>query len=245
MIRSFASGYRYGLVGLSLLFRRGTRFQVLLPLLVNIVVFSLGIVWLVDATGNLQATAESWLPAWLDWMAWLLWPIAVVGVLVVVWLGFTLMANLIGSPFNGFLSERVQQQHAPELKTGSLPVWQEAIKAPYFEIVKIAYFVVLAIPPLLLSFIPLINVLAPFAWAAYGAWILAVEYCDYPMSNAGIRLRDQKIILRQERWRALGFGAGVMTLTVIPGLNLVAMPSAVIGATLMWCDRLASRAAGP
>ena len=29
-----------------------------------------------------------------------------------------------------------------------------------------------------------------------------------------------------------------MTMTLIPGLNLVAMPAAVIGATLMWCDRL-------
>ncbi|MGI9265506.1 MAG: sulfate transporter CysZ [Gammaproteobacteria bacterium] len=245
MIGSFASGYRYGLAGLSWLFRRETRLHVLLPMIVNIVVFSLGIAWLVDATGNLQATAEAWLPAWLDWLAWLLWPIAVVGVLVVVWLGFTLMANLLGSPFNGLLSERVQQQYAPGLGVGSLPVWQEAIKAPYFELVKIAYFAVLAIPPLLLSFVPVVNVLAPLVWAVYGSWILAVEYCDYPMSNVGIRLRDQKTILRQDRWRVLGFGAGVMTLTVIPGLNLVAMPSAVIGATLMWCDRLASRAAGP
>ena len=245
MITSFSTGYRYGLSGLSWLFRRGTRLHVLLPLLVNAIVFSLGILWLAGATEKLKLAVESWLPAWLDWVAWLLWPIALLGVLVIVWLGFTLLANLFGSPFNGILSERVQREYAPDIKTGTLSAWQEAIKAPYFELVKIGYFLLLAIPILILSVIPVFNVLAPLAWAAYGSWILAVEYFDYPMGNDGIRLREQKKRLRQDRWLALGFGAGVMTLTLIPGLNLVAMPSAVIGATLLWCDRLAGRADGP
>ena len=245
MITSFSTGYRYGLSGLSWLFRKGTRLHALLPLLVNTIVFSLGIMWLAGATEKLKLAVESWLPAWLDWVAWLLWPIALLGVLVIVWLGFTLLANLFGSPFNGILSERVQREYAPDIKTGTLSAWQEAIKAPYFELVKIGYFLLLAIPILILSVIPVFNVLAPLAWAAYGSWILAVEYCDYPMGNDGMRLREQKKRLRQDRWLALGFGAGVMTLTLIPGLNLVAMPSAVIGATLLWCDRLAGRADGP
>jgi CysZ protein len=200
--------------------------------------------WLAGAIGDLRLAIEAWLPAWLDWLAWLLLPIAVLGVLVIVWLGFTLLANLFGSPFNGILSERVQREYAPDLKIGALSAWKEAIKAPYFELVKIGYFLLLAIPPLILTVIPGVNVLAPLVWAIYGSWILAVEYCDYPMANDGIGLREQKSRLRQDRWLALGFGAGVMTLTLIPGLNLVAMPSAVIGATLLWCDRLASRANG-
>jgi CysZ protein len=69
--------------------------------------------------------------------------------------------------------------------------------------------------------------------------LLAVEYCDYPLANCGLRLSEERRILRANRWLTLGFGAGVLTMTVIPGLNLVAMPSAVIGASLMWSDRLA------
>ena len=80
--------------------------------------------------------------------------------------------------------------------------------------------------------------LSPIAWGLYGAWILAVEYADYPMANAGLRPRAQRARLRDERRLALGFGTGVLVLTLVPGLNLVAMPSAVIGATLLWCDRL-------
>ena len=41
---------------------------------------------------------------------------------------------------------------------------------------------------------------------------------------------------------ALGFGAGVTVITIVPGLNLVAMPAAVIGATLLWCDRFRGHA---
>lgn len=241
MISSFAEGYRYGISGLAWLLRPGIRTYVAAPILVNAIVFSLGVIWVFDFIGGLQAMAEAWLPDWLDWLTWLLWPITLVAVLVIVWSGFTMLANLIGSPFNGLLSERVQREHAPDLAMPSLSPLVEALKAPLFELVKIGYFLILAIPPIILSFIPLLNILAPFAWALYGAWILAVEYCDYPMGNGGIRLSEQRSRLRADPMLALGFGAGVMTLTVIPVLNLVAMPAAVIGATLIWCDRLARR----
>ena len=92
---------------------------------------------------------------------------------------------------------------------------------------------------LLIAFVPGVNLAAPFAWVLYGSWLFAVEYCEYPLSNTGMRLGDVRRVLRSRRWLALGFGAGVMTLTVIPGINLVAMPSAVIGASLLWADRLA------
>ena len=90
----------------------------------------------------------------------------------------------------------------------------------------------------MLSILPVVNVVSPLVWAAYGAWVLAVEYADYPMANAGMRPRAQRALLRDQRRLALGFGSGVLLLTVVPGLNLIAMPTAVIGATLLWCDRL-------
>jgi len=37
---------------------------------------------------------------------------------------------------------------------------------------------------------------------------------------------------------ALGFGSGVTVLTMIPVLNFVAMPAAVIGGTLLWSEQL-------
>lgn len=238
MIREFADGYRYGLSGLSRLLEPGLRAFVFVPLLLNAGVFAAGTWWLFGFLGTAQQAVSDWLPDWLDWIAWLLWPLALVAVLVVVWTTFTMVANIIGSPFNGLLAERVQRSARPDVPIPELSLATEIIRAPVAELAKLGYFAMLAIPVLLIALLPGVNVLAPFAWALYGSWLLAVEYCDYPLSNMGIRLPAQRRLLRGHRWLALGFGAGVMTMTVIPGLNLVAMPSAVIGAGVLWSERL-------
>jgi CysZ protein len=238
MIGPFVTGFRYGTAGLGWLLKPRIRSYVILPILVNAAVFAAGFVWLAGRVGELQARVMAWLPDWLDWLAWLLWPIAILAALVLIWTGFTVIANLIGSPFNGLLSERVAALHDPAGAPAGSGSWTDLLRAPVDELRKLLYFVALALVPLILSFIPVVNVISPLAWGLYGAWILAVEYADYPMANAGLRPRVQRSVLRGQRRLALGFGAGVLLLTIVPGLNLVAMPSAVIGATLLWSDRL-------
>jgi len=237
MVGDFARGFRYGVGGLRWLTRPGLRHLVIAPIGVNAVIFLLGFFWLTGRIERAHDVATGWLPDWLDWLAWLLWPLAITAMLIIVWTGFTMIANLLGSPFNGLLSERVVKLRSPDATLSDTSLLSELVNAPLAEINKLLYFAVLAVPALLIVFLPVLNILAPLVWAIYGAWIMAVEYCDYPMSNAGIRLRSQRRLLRRRRGLALGFGAGVMTMTLIPGLNLVAMPAAVIGATLLWCDR--------
>ncbi len=241
MIREFVDGYRFGLRGLGRLLEPRLRVFVLVPLLLNTGIFAIGTWWLVGFLSRAQKAVNAWLPDWLDWMAWLLWPLALVAVLILVWSTFTMVANLIGSPFNGLLAERVQRAARPDVAIPDLSLAKELVRAPVAELAKLGYFLLLAIPVLVIALLPGINVLAPFAWAVYGSWLLAIEYCDYPLGNVGIRLPQQRRLLRDHRWLALGFGAGVMTMTVIPGLNLVAMPSAVIGASNLWSERLSGR----
>jgi CysZ protein len=57
------------------------------------------------------------------------------------------------------------------------------------------------------------------------------------MSNHGILFRQQRQRLRQQRMLVMGFGSAVMLLTLVPVVNFLAMPAAVIGATLMWVER--------
>lgn len=242
MIADFADGYRYGLSGLRWLLRPGIRLFVFVPLVFNALVFAAGTRWLFGFLGDAQQAIVSWLPDWLDWLSWLIWLLALIAVLVIVWSSFTMIANLLGSPFNGLLAERVQRMLAPGVRFPELSLAREIIRAPLAEVAKLGYFALLGIPVLLIALIPAVNVVAPVAWAAYGCWLLAVEYCDYPLSNLGLRLRQERRLLGERRWLALGFGAGVMTMTIIPGLNLVAMPAAVIGASRLWAERLSGSA---
>ncbi|MDQ2694023.1 MAG: sulfate transporter CysZ, partial [Pseudomonadota bacterium] len=197
----------------------------------------------------LMLQLEAWLagwPSWLAWLAWLLdwlltlvswllWPLFAITILIITFYTFTLVANLIAAPFNGILAERVEDLALPgRTRPPGRPLWQEAVIAPLAELRKLGYFLLRALPLLVLFLIPVLNVAAPFLWAAFGAWMLALQYVDYPMGNHGVAFRDQRQIMAQRRLLALGFGAGVLLMTLVPVLNFLSMPTAVIGATLLW-----------
>ncbi|HEB96754.1 MAG TPA: sulfate transporter CysZ, partial [Sedimenticola thiotaurini] len=113
----------------------------------------------------------------------------------------------------------------------------EILPALLMELRKLFYFLLRAIPLLILFLIPVVNVAAPFLWFAFSAWFLTIEYMDYPMGNHGLRLRQQFAELRRARLTALGFGSALMLLMMVPVLNFAAMPAAVAGATALWCGR--------
>jgi len=84
--------------------------------------------------------------------------------------------------------------------------------------------------------IPGLNLLAPFAWFVFSAWLFALEYSDYPLGNCGLHFSQIRAELRQRPLLALGFGASVSICTMIPLLNFLVMPAAVAGATAWWLD---------
>src|SRR5699024_9776418 len=85
---------------------------------------------------------------------------------------------------------------------------------------------------------PLFYPLVPLMWFVLGAWMLALEYVDYPMDNHHQDLAAVRARLAAEPLTSLGFGAGVMLGTMIPLVQLIIMPAAICGATLYWHERL-------
>ena len=233
---SLWKGAGYALTGIGWLNRGGVRRFVILPLLINSLLFGLGIWWAYLKLDILQQFFAAWMPDWLfALLDWLLLPLFILSVLTLLFYTFTVAANFIAAPFNGLLAERVAQLDSPTgIAQNSTLTWKELLLTPFTEIKKVLYFVAWAIPLLIISFIPALNVAAPFLWGLFSAWMLALQYADYPLSNRGFTFRQQRQLLRKHWLLTLGFGGAVLLLTLIPLLNFIAMPSAVIGATLMW-----------
>ena len=82
--------------------------------------------------------------------------------------------------------------------------------------------------------------IAPLAWTLYGAWMLAIEYADYPMGNHNRFFDDELATLKQHRSESLGFGWLLSLMTAVPVLNFFAMPVGVAGATKWWVDSLSA-----
>lgn len=246
-MRDFLTGLSYLPRGFRLLGEPRLRRFVAVPILINVLVFAA--LFYFGAAG-FDALLEWLLPDASRWagegwwnvtmrflvtaLEWLLWPVFVLVWLLVMFYSFTLVANLLGSPFNSVLAARVEELTRGVAPAGQdLPLTKEVALSVGSELRKYGYFAKLALPLLILSFIPVVNLIAGLLWATFGAWAAAIEYVDYPLGNHGLRFQQERELLRRRRGLALGFGFGVVVMTLVPLLNLLAMPTAVIAATLL------------
>jgi len=230
-------GFRYLREGVHLMRQPGLRRYVAMPLLISTLAFSAAIWFGIHWLDVLLDWLLGFLPGWLDWLRYLLWPLfALTGVLVVFY-SFTLVTNLIAAPFNGLLAEAVER-HLTGQPVDESGGWRTVVKdilpSLLSELRKLGYFVVRALPLAVLFLIPGVNLGAPFVWGLFSAWMLAIEYADYPMANHHLHFAAQRRRLRGRRLLALGFGGGSLLLTLVPVVNFIAMPASVAGATAMW-----------
>jgi CysZ protein len=230
-------GITYFLSGLGLIFKPKIRRFVFIPLFINVLIFSLLIYYGWQQYQQWITGLIAQLPTWLAWLEIILIPLFVIASLVVVFFTFSIVANFVSSPFNALLAEAVENRLTGE----ALPTsgsWQEMIKTLpsvlMTEIHKLLYYLRWVILLLLLGFIPVINLLTPFLWLVFGAWMLVLQYMDYPMGNHGIKLKQQRELLSSRIWLSLSFGGVVLIAMLIPFFNLLIMPAAIAGATQCW-----------
>lgn len=227
-------GLGYWLAGLRLMWQPGLRRFTLIPLFINTLLFALA-GWLLVSMAD--GWVEGLLPDWLDFLYWLLMPIVVLGLLLATFFTFTLVANLLAAPFNAVLAAKVEAH-----LTGEAPpddgkgMIAGAVSAIGGEIGRLLYLAAWAIPLVILWFIPGLNLLAPFAWFLFSAWMMSLEYIDNPAGNHGLSFREQRKRLRQRPALTLGFGSLMTLMTMVPVANFFAMPVGVCGATRMWVE---------
>jgi CysZ protein len=234
-MKDLFAGPRYLLEGFGLLTRPGLRRFVAIPVLVNVLIFggliTLAYGWVDDASRFLVAR----LPDWLQWLSYIVIPVFVLTSLVVIFYGFSIVANIIAAPFNGLLAEAVEAHLTnKQLESGWKQVVRDIVPSILSELRKLLYFVLRAIPLLLLLLIPVVNVGASVLWMLFSAWMMTVQYVDYPMANHHLFFKDQRARLRKRPLLAWSFGGLVMVCTLVPVLNFVVMPAAVAGSTALW-----------
>ena len=225
------SGPQYLREGLKLVLSPGLRLFVLLPLAINLLLFG-GLVYFAGHQFSLWLDAlMPTLPSWLSFLSYILWPLFVALLVLMVFFTFTLVANIIAAPFNGFLAEKVEvvvrgQDNFPAFSWAELAAMVPRTLSR--EMRKLGYFLPRAIGLFILSFIPVVNVIAA------PLWLMFIQYIDYPADNNKMSWQDMLAWLRQKRWQSLGFGGITYLALMIPGVNVLMMPAAVAGATLFW-----------
>ncbi|GEM74704.1 sulfate transporter CysZ [Vibrio sagamiensis] len=231
------TGFGYLLYGAKIALSPKIRRFVILPLAANILLIGSAIFYLFS---NLNIWIEDWLgqlPDFLSWLTYILWPLLGLTILATFSYFFSTLANFIAAPFNGLLAEKVEEflTGQPLNDDGVIDVIKDVPRVLAREWRKLLYVLPKAIGLFLLLLIPAIGqVLGPILWFLFTAWMLAIQYCDYPFDNHKVSFNDMRYKLKQKQSQAYGFGMLVSIFTTIPIINLIIMPVAVCGATAMW-----------
>lgn len=240
MAKQPLSGARYFLRGFSLALTPGIRRFVIIPLFVNLILMGGGVFFIFSRLNEWINAWLLYLPNWLSWISYLLWPLLGITVLVVCSYFFSTLANWIAAPFNGLLAEHLEAKLTgrPPPDESILDTLKDLPRVFKRELQKLGYYLPKALGLLLLMWIPFIGqTLGPVLWFLFSAWMMGIQYCDYPFDNHRVNFITMRTTLRENKGLTTSFGAIVMLFTMTPLLNLFVMPAAVCGATAMWVDK--------
>ena len=230
------SGAGYFIKGFELIKIKGIRRFVFIPLIINAILFSIAFYYLFLEIEHYMVEVMNWLPSWLDWLSVVIWPIVVLCVLIFFSFVFSTVANWLAAPFNGLLSEKMEIILAGNsVPQGSLfDVIKDTPRTLNREWTKLKYFIPRAIGFLILSFI--LPVVGQVIWLLFMAWMMAIQYKDYPFDNHKVPFSVMKNSLKENKGLSYSFGITVSLFSMIPIVNLIVMPVAICGATALWLD---------
>lgn len=241
---NFFVGVSFFFQGIALANKPGLRRYFWLPAGIGL---SLTLMALYFFGSSIIAAATPELPDWLSWLAWLIAPMLfVLLALASAWF-MSFITIVIASPLFSDLSSAVEGQvrdtapatpsapDAPSTSNTKVPSLLATILNDLGrELRKLRYHLPRLLGLLILSFIPVVNLIAPLVGGVYGAWIMSVQFSDYAADNHDMSFTDSLAQLKNNLMPALGFGAITSLAMAIPLLNFFLLPAAVAGGTLLW-----------
>lgn len=233
------SGFHYFVMGWHLITQPGLRRFVIMPILLNVLLL-VGLFWLfITQINTIIDSMMYFIPDWLSWLSSILFVFAVGMILLVFYFSFTMLSGFIAAPFNGLLAEKVEKMLTGEvlMETNPTDFIKDVPRMLAREWQKLLYSLPKFIGLFLLSFIPLIGqTVIPVLAFLFTAWMMAIQYCDYPFDNHKIAFSTMRFKLTENATQSVTFGTLITLCTFAPIVNLVVIPVAVCGATAMWVE---------
>ena len=207
--------------------------NVAIPALINLAVFIVTaglLLWNADWFFFDRPTEGPWYYYVLI-VLWWIFRILLYPLLVVVAYFLTMMlAGIVASPFNDALSERAEAVFMGDFVKGE-EGWKALVVGGVKGILAAAATTIPRV--ILMILLGLIPGAGPILAAVVGAYFIALEYTDTALTRRRYGTRQKMRTIWKHRRIAMGFGLGANMLLVIPLLNFLSMPIAVIGGTAL------------
>lgn len=227
--------------GVKLAFSSECRLFVIVPIFINLIVLMLG-GYLVFNT--IYAFLNSYIDALPEFLTFLSY---IIGFLLFISIGFVFcyifstVATIIASPFYGILSQKVERiDKGLNSFSQEDDSWGAVIKdIPRVikrELTKLGYYLPKALICLIVSFVPVLNIISPVLWFMLAAWMMCIQYVDYAYDNHKIDFKQMRAELSYHRFSSFSFGAVICILMTIPIINIFIPPISVCSGTLYFIE---------
>lgn len=154
--------------------------------------------------------------------------IVTIAVLLAAALTFSAITNLVSIPFNDLIAESTEKALKPPLQ-GSMGF---SFKLLWIDLLKTLFSAATLFTLLLVSFIPVVNILCP----PLAALAMTFQFVSYPQTRRGIGLRGGLAFVRRNVFICAGFGFALIALFALPLISTLAIPLAVVGGTLLFAQ---------
>jgi CysZ protein len=217
---------------------------VLLAALVVLVLLGLLVVYVDELAAALTPFADRWDESSRTLIRLGTGLALLLGSLAVLVVSFTVIAQIIGQPFYERISDRIEKRLGAPPAGGDAPWWRTFPRASLESALLLALTLACTAPLFLLGLVPVIGqTVVPVVQALVAGFFLAVELLAIPLQRRGLHLTGRLRFVWRHRAQTLGFGVTSFLLFLVPLMNVLAMPGAVVGATLL--VRRLSGAPGP
>ena len=178
----------------------------------------------------------------------LVWLFVLLFVLATAYVLYVASCLLATAPFAGVLSERAEHVHTGEKVPPQ--TWRQivalSLRGLGQAILGVLVYLAIAVPLFVLHWVA--PVAAPVVWVAgvaQAALFFAFDAFNEPLHRRGVSFGGKWRFIGAHLAESLGFGSGVALLMIIPLLNVIVTPVAIVGGTLLYLDLAAQRAGGP
>lgn len=149
-------------------------------------------------------------------------------VLALMYFLFMVLTNIFASPIYDIISHKIATQYAQEHNLPAPAPVEISIPRIVMEEIKKAGFVLLI--PLVLMFIPVIGAALSLLFAMA---LIAWDFVDFSLARDKPVFRDRLKYVMSHKLMLLGFGC----LMLVPVLNFVLFPFAIMGASLLYQEQ--------
>ncbi|WP_062292537.1 EI24 domain-containing protein [Demequina phytophila] len=199
-------------------------------------VFGVALTVLVLHLGAIGEAIADGLGAREGWLATLVSVTASVAVLAASSLVAVALFATLTLAIGGLFFEAMSRRVDADLAAAPEEAWWPALRRGLAEgLVTLAISLGVSLVLLVVGLLPLVGSATAFTVGALvGGRLLAIELTAYPLARRGVVARRDRVrALRPYRLRVIGFGASVFLLFLLPLGAVLAMPAAVVGATLL------------